>query len=210
MKFLTLADWTGVVETELFARTYQSYGLNTVRYRVLEITATVEPFENGRGFTLRVLRADKPRTKKQQRRHQGRRIEPLRSLLGRREALRCARLMQSAAAKFRQLEADKIIETVKALHDRIEERFPGSGLGKVVGELQQVAEETVARTRWIQKPHLLLRCVAVVLSLGIIVLLAFLVRTSASSTSTISPTRCRRWIRASARWSLSARRFCSS
>ena len=62
MKFLTIADWTGIVETELFARTYKSYGLNTVRYRVLEITATVEPFENGRGFTLRVLRAGKPRT----------------------------------------------------------------------------------------------------------------------------------------------------
>ena len=61
MKFLTLADWTGIVETELFARTYQSYGLNTIRYRVLEISATVEPFENGRGHTLRVLRASKPR-----------------------------------------------------------------------------------------------------------------------------------------------------
>jgi DNA-directed DNA polymerase III PolC len=61
MKFLTLADWTGIVETELFARTYQSYGLNTIRYRVLEITAKVEPYENNRGHTLRVLRADKPR-----------------------------------------------------------------------------------------------------------------------------------------------------
>ena len=63
MKFLTLADWTGMVETELFAPTYRSYGLATVRYPVLEITATVEPFENGRGFSLRVLRAGKPRTK---------------------------------------------------------------------------------------------------------------------------------------------------
>jgi hypothetical protein len=83
--------------------------------------------------------------------------------------------MQPTVAKFRQLEADKIIETVKALHGRIEERFPGSGLGKVVAELLQVAEETVGRTRWIQKPHLLLRCAAVLLSLGIIILLAFLV-----------------------------------
>ena len=64
MKFLTLADWTGIVETELFARTYQSYGLNTIRYRVLEVSATVEPFENGRGHTLRVLRAGKPRKKR--------------------------------------------------------------------------------------------------------------------------------------------------
>jgi DNA-directed DNA polymerase III PolC len=63
MKFLTLADWTGMVETELFAQTYKSYGLATVRYPVLEVTATVEPFENGRGFSLRVWRAGKPRTR---------------------------------------------------------------------------------------------------------------------------------------------------
>jgi DNA polymerase-3 subunit alpha len=61
MKFLTLADRTGIVETELFAATYRSYGLATVRYPVLEVTAKVEPFENGRGFSLRVLRAGKPR-----------------------------------------------------------------------------------------------------------------------------------------------------
>lgn len=62
MKFLTLADWTGIVETELFAQTYRNYGLATVRYPVLEVEAKVEAFENGRGFTLRVLRAGKPRT----------------------------------------------------------------------------------------------------------------------------------------------------
>jgi DNA polymerase III alpha subunit len=61
MKFLTLADKTGIVETELFASTYRSYGLATVRYPVLEVTARVEPYENGRGFSLRVLRAGKPR-----------------------------------------------------------------------------------------------------------------------------------------------------
>jgi DNA polymerase III alpha subunit len=63
MKFLTLADWTGMVETELFAQTYKSYGLATVRYPVLEVEARVEPFENGRGFSLRVLRAGKPRAR---------------------------------------------------------------------------------------------------------------------------------------------------
>ena len=62
MKFLTLCDATGMVETELFATTYRNYGLATIRYPVLEITAKVEPFENGRGHTLRVLRAGKPRT----------------------------------------------------------------------------------------------------------------------------------------------------
>ena len=63
MKFLTLADRTGLVETELFAQTYKSYALATVRYPVLEVTATVEPFENGRGFSLRVWRAGKPRAR---------------------------------------------------------------------------------------------------------------------------------------------------
>ena len=61
MKFLSLADRTGIVETELFAHTYKSYGLATVRYPVLEIEARVEPYENGRGFSLRVLRAGAPR-----------------------------------------------------------------------------------------------------------------------------------------------------
>ena len=61
MKFLTLADWTGIVETELFAPTYRNYGLATVRYPALEVTATVEPYESGRGFSLRVLHAGKPR-----------------------------------------------------------------------------------------------------------------------------------------------------
>ena len=63
MKFLTLADWTGMVETELFAETYKSYALATVRYPVLEVVARVEPYENGRGHTLRVLRAGKPRAR---------------------------------------------------------------------------------------------------------------------------------------------------
>ncbi|HOB99816.1 MAG TPA: PHP domain-containing protein [Verrucomicrobiota bacterium] len=61
MKFLTLADWTGMIETELFARTYKTYGLATVRYPVLEVTARVEPFENGQGHSLRVVRAGRPR-----------------------------------------------------------------------------------------------------------------------------------------------------
>jgi DNA-directed DNA polymerase III PolC len=61
MKFLTLADWTGMIETELFAQTYKTYGLATVRYPVLEVEARIEPFENGRGFSLRALAARNPR-----------------------------------------------------------------------------------------------------------------------------------------------------
>ena len=49
------------MEPELFANSDRSHGLATVRYPVLEVTAKVEPFENGRGFTLRVLKAGRPR-----------------------------------------------------------------------------------------------------------------------------------------------------
>jgi DNA polymerase III alpha subunit len=61
MKFLTLADWTRIVEMELFAQTCKNYGLATGRYPALEVTATAEPFENGQGFSLRGLQAGKPR-----------------------------------------------------------------------------------------------------------------------------------------------------
>ncbi len=61
MTFRSLADRTGIVETELFAQTYKSYGLATIRYPVLEVEARVEPFENGKGFSLRVIRANQPR-----------------------------------------------------------------------------------------------------------------------------------------------------
>ena len=63
MKFLSLADWTGIVETELFAQTYKSYSMATVRHPVLEVEGSVEPFENRKGFSLRVLRAGQPRSK---------------------------------------------------------------------------------------------------------------------------------------------------
>lgn len=61
MKFLSIADRTGIVETELFASTYRSYGTATIRYPVLEVEGTVEPYENGNGFSLRVWRVGKPR-----------------------------------------------------------------------------------------------------------------------------------------------------
>jgi hypothetical protein len=44
-----------------------NYGLATVRYPVREVTATVEPFENGRGCTLLALAARKPRLKREMR-----------------------------------------------------------------------------------------------------------------------------------------------
>lgn len=58
--FLTIADKTGIVGTELFAATYRSYGAVTVRYPVLEVEASVEAFENKRGYSLQVQRVGRP------------------------------------------------------------------------------------------------------------------------------------------------------
>src|SRR2546421_8100130 len=81
----------------------------------------------------------------------------------------------TANAGYRRLDPQKIIETVQALRARIEERFPDSGLGKVVAELLGVAQEAVAQTHWIQKPHLPLRAIAVFLSLAIVALVITLI-----------------------------------
>lgn len=79
--------------------------------------------------------------------------------------------MAPITANYRQLDSQEIVETVRALQSRIEKRFPESGLGRVVNELLQVSQENIARTHWIQKPHLPLRCTAAALSLAIIALL---------------------------------------
>lgn len=62
MKSLRIADKSGIAETELFASTYRSFGTATVRYPVLEVDGTVEPYDNGRGFSLRLHRVGKPRS----------------------------------------------------------------------------------------------------------------------------------------------------
>ncbi|MBS2037752.1 hypothetical protein JST97_22400 [bacterium] len=59
--------------------------------------------------------------------------------------------------RFRRLDADQIVQTVAALQTRIEARFPDAGLGRLVAELLQVAQETVARTEWIQQPNVPIR-----------------------------------------------------
>jgi DNA polymerase III alpha subunit len=60
MKFVSLCDYTGFVETELFATVYQAFGMETIKSPVIEMEGFVEPFENKKGYTLRVLKVSKP------------------------------------------------------------------------------------------------------------------------------------------------------
>jgi hypothetical protein len=76
--------------------------------------------------------------------------------------------MDETVAKYRRLDPQEIISTVKALNARIEGRFPNSGLGKISAELLRVANENVERVQWIQKPNFLLRTGAALLSVVLI------------------------------------------
>jgi DNA-directed DNA polymerase III PolC len=62
MKFISICDRTGIVECEIFAAAYRLYGLNTIRYPVVQVTGEVKPFDNSAGYTLDVLRVEKART----------------------------------------------------------------------------------------------------------------------------------------------------
>lgn len=75
---------------------------------------------------------------------------------------------------YRQLDPQRIVETVEALQKRIDERFPGSGLGRLTADLHQVAQETVSRSQWIQRPHLLLRIGVWTLTVAIVSLFLWL------------------------------------
>jgi DNA polymerase III alpha subunit len=61
MKFMTLCDRSGLIETEMFARAFKKFGLETIRHPVLEVTGTVMPFEGASGHTLRVETVHQPR-----------------------------------------------------------------------------------------------------------------------------------------------------
>ncbi|MFH1420165.1 MAG: hypothetical protein ABII12_17975, partial [Planctomycetota bacterium] len=60
MKFVTLADRSGFVEAVLFPNAYNRFGHLTAAHPILAATGIIEPFENRRGFTLRVTRVEPP------------------------------------------------------------------------------------------------------------------------------------------------------
>jgi len=62
MKFVSLCDWTGIIEAEIFADTYLRCGINTIRYPVVEVDAVVRAYNNGKGHSLDVVGVFRPRT----------------------------------------------------------------------------------------------------------------------------------------------------
>ena len=68
-------------------------------------------------------------------------------------------------AMYRSLDAEKIIQTVGRLRDRIRERFPESSLSRVAVAFSQVAEQTASEVARIAQPNFFLRAGIVLLTL---------------------------------------------
>ena len=73
------------------------------------------------------------------------------------------------------LDAAEIVGTIERLQGRIEERFPGSGLGRVCGQLLEIARNARERAVWIAKPILPLRIASAALAVVIIAGLSLMV-----------------------------------
>jgi len=58
---------------------------------------------------------------------------------------------------YRRLDGTRIVETLKRLRQRIGERFPGSGLERVSGDLLSAASESMARVTNLRRPNIPLR-----------------------------------------------------
>ena len=80
--------------------------------------------------------------------------------------------MAAEPAMYSQLDLKQILATIGTLQRRIEERFPGSGLGKVAAELHRIGVETGPILERAARPHWPLRAAIIVVTLGIIGLAA--------------------------------------
>jgi hypothetical protein len=69
----------------------------------------------------------------------------------------------TAASRYRTLDEGLIRATISRLRARIQERFPGSGLGKVADELGAIADEATANVAALAQPNWPIRVGAAVL-----------------------------------------------
>jgi len=72
---------------------------------------------------------------------------------------------------YRRLDPNQIVKTLVILHERIQARFPRSGLSRVCAELIEVARETEERVNATVRPNLALRfAILAVLAVGLFML----------------------------------------
>ena len=69
-----------------------------------------------------------------------------------------------------QLDPQRIIDTMAALRQRIDERFPGSGLGRLALRMLDIAEHSAEKVAWVARPILPLRIAIGIVIAALIVL----------------------------------------
>jgi hypothetical protein len=82
-----------------------------------------------------------------------------------------------------KLDADRILATSQRLERRIAERFPQAGLGRVCGQLVELAGRAKQTTLWIRKPNAKLRALSVGVIGTILVVSLIIVVASVGSNS---------------------------
>ena len=90
------------------------------------------------------------------------------------------------ASTYRALDPVRVIETIRLLHHRIAERFPGAGIANVCAELLTLADESSARAEAMARRNLPLRIAIIVLiaaGVGGLVWIALLLLGSVSATA---------------------------
>lgn len=73
--------------------------------------------------------------------------------------------------QYSELKVDLILKTLRQLHERIVERFPGSGLSKVSAELNQVAEEIKDLLYHLRNPIWILRILNIIAIAAIVIVM---------------------------------------
>jgi len=76
-------------------------------------------------------------------------------------------------AMFLALDANKIIATIELLKQRIEQRFPGAGLGGVAGDILAVARDTEAEAASLARPNRVIQVAVGFLAAAFLSLIAF-------------------------------------
>jgi DNA polymerase III alpha subunit len=62
MKFISVCDYSGILECELFASAYRRFGVESIRHPVVEVMGKVKPFANRNGYTLQIEAVRRART----------------------------------------------------------------------------------------------------------------------------------------------------
>lgn len=76
---------------------------------------------------------------------------------------------------YRHLDPDKVIDTAKLLDSRVQERFPGSSLSKLTGELVVIAQQSAERAAEIARPLWGLRAAVAVFIVAMVGALGYIV-----------------------------------